>query len=400
MPLTSSRKRLYLLLGGVAVVGAAAAGFVTLRGASVDIDPSKLATVERGTMVRSVVATGKVEPITKIEIKSKANGIIKALGVNVDSAVAEGDVLAELDKDLLLAQQRGAEANLLAARAALEGAEAQVKKNTVEAEGPDVEFARRTYDRARTLFDQRLIAQSALDDAHSAVDVAENKRRAAQSQLFVSQARVSEARAQVAQAQAASDRASEDLANATLRAPIRATVLTRDVELGSPVSSILNLGANATLVMTLGDIDEVFVRGKVDEADIGRVQLGQPARIRVETFRDRTFTGRVTQISPMGVEKDNVTNFEVRVSIENPGKELKANMTANAEIVLEEQPNSLLLPEAAITYDSQKHAFVDLADPGAKNGRKRVAVKVGIGNGTRVEILEGVKEGDKVVLPS
>jgi HlyD family secretion protein len=382
------------------VVGAAAAGFVTLRGASVDIDASKLATVERGTMVRSVVATGKVEPITKVEIKSKANGIIKALRVNVDSVVSEGDILAELDKDQLLAQLRGAEANLLAAGAALEGAEAQLKKNTVEAEGPDVEFARRAYERAQSLFSQQLIAQSALDDAHSAVDVAENKRRAAQSQLFVSQARVSEARAQVAQAKAAADRAAEDLANATIRAPIRATVLTRDVEIGSAVSSILNLGANGTLVMTLGDIDQVFVRGKVDEADIGRVQLGQTARIRVETFRDKVFNGRVSQISPMGVEKDNVTNFEVRVSIDNPGKELKANMTANAEIVLEEHPNSLIVPEAAVSYDPQKNAFVDLADPGAKNGRRRVPVKLGVGNGTRIQVLEGIKEGDKIVLPS
>src|SRR4051795_13101166 len=141
MPAVPSRKRLYLVIGGVAVVGAAAAGFVTIRGASVDIDPSKLAAVERGTMVRSVVATGKVEPITKIEIKSKANGIIKAMRVNVDSVAAAGDVLAELDKDQLLAQVRGAEANLLAAQAALQGAEAQLKKNHVEAEGPDVEFA-------------------------------------------------------------------------------------------------------------------------------------------------------------------------------------------------------------------------------------------------------------------
>jgi HlyD family secretion protein len=389
-----------MLIGGVAVVGAAAAGFVTIRGASVDIDPSKLAAVERGTMVRSVVATGKVEPITKIEIKSKANGIIKALRVNVDSVVSEGDVLVELDKDQLLAQVRGAEANLLAAQAALEGAEAQLKKNTVEAEGPDAAFARRAYERARTLFDQHLIAQSALDDAQSAVEVAENRRRAAQSQLFVSQARVSEARAQVAQAKAAADRAAEDLANATIRAPIRATVLTRDVEIGSPVSSILNLGANASLVMTLGDIDQVFVRGKVDEADIGRVQLGQTARIRVETFRDKVFNGRVTQISPMGVEKDNVTNFEVRVSIDNPGKELKANMTANAEIVLEEHPDSLLVPEAAIAYDGEKHAFVDVVDPGAKNGRRRVPVKLGVGNGTRIQVLEGVTEGDRIVLPS
>src|SRR5215217_9497779 len=159
MPGPTSRKRLFTLIGGVAVVGAAVAGLVTIRGASVDIDPSKLAAVERGTMVRSVVATGKVEPITKIEIKSKANGIIQALRVNVDSVVSEGDVLVELDKDQLLAQVRGAEANLLAAQAALEGAEAQLKKNTVEAEGPDAAFARRAYERAQTLFDQHLIAQ-------------------------------------------------------------------------------------------------------------------------------------------------------------------------------------------------------------------------------------------------
>jgi len=400
MPATPTRTRLYLLLGGLAAVGVATAGYVTLRGASSDLDPSKLITVEEGTMVRSVVATGKVEPITKIEIKSKANGIIKALRVNVDSVVAEGDVLAELDKDQLLAQVRGAEANLLAARAALEGAEAQLKKNTVEAEGPDAAFARRAFERAQSLFDQHLVSQSALDDAQSAVEVAENKRRAAQSQLFVSQARVSEARAQVAQAKAAADRAAEDLANATIRSPIKATVLTRDVELGSPVSSILNLGANATLVMTLGDIDQVFVRGKVDEADIGRVQLGQPARIRVETFRDKVFNGKVTQISPMGVEKDNVTNFEVRVSIDNPGKELKANMTANAEIVLEEHPGSLLVSEAAIVYDTAKQAFVDVVDAGAKSGRRRVPVKLGVGNGTRIQILEGVKVGDRLVLPS
>lgn len=391
---------MYIGVAAVVLVGAGAIGIATLKGASANVDPSRIATVERGTMVRSVVATGKVEPITKVEIKSKANGIIKALRVDVDSTVREGDVLVELDKDQLAATLRGAEANLLAARASLEAAEAQLKKNHVEAEGPDAEFARRAYERAKSLFAQNLIAQSALDDAHSSVDVAENRKRVAQSQLAVSEAKVAEARAQVAQAKAAADRAAEDVANATIRAPIRATVLSRDVELGSPVSSILNLGANATLVMTLGDIDEVFVRGKVDEADIGRVRLGQTARIRVETFKDKVFNGRVTQISPMGVEKDNVTNFEVRVSIENPGKELKANMTANAEIVLEEHPNALILPESAITYDAQKNAFVDIVAPDAKNGRRKVPVKVGIGNGTKVEVTDGLKAGDRVILAS
>jgi HlyD family secretion protein len=396
----TSRKRLYIGAGVALLVVGGAAGLATLKGASPEFDASRLATVERGTMVKSVVATGKVEPITKVEIKSKANGIIKALNADVDRTVKEGDILVELDRELLAATLRGAEANLQAARASLEGAEAQLKKSVVEAEGPDAEFARRAYDRATALFAQHLIAQSALDDAHGLVDMADNRKRAAQSQLLIGRAKVSEGRAQVAQAKAAADRAAEDMANATIRAPIRGTVLSRDVEIGSPVSSILNLGANATLVMTLGDIEQVFVRGKVDEADIGHVQLGQPARIRVETFKDKTFNGRVTQISPMGVEKDNVTNFEVRVSIDNPGKALKANMTANAEIVLEEHPDSLIVPESAVTYDAQKNAFVDLLVAGAKNGKKKVPVKIGVGNGTKVQILDGLKQGDKVILPS
>jgi HlyD family secretion protein len=394
-----SRKRWYVGVGVVLLVGGAAAGFATLNGASPAADPSKTAVAEQGTMVRSVVATGKIEPIAKVEIKSKANGIIKALHVDVDSVVNPNDVLVELDREQLEATLRGAEANLQAARASLEGAQAALKKTIVEAEGPDVEFARRAYDRAKMLFAERLIAQSALDDAHSAVDLAENRQRAAQSQLAVSEAKVTEARAQVAQAKAVADRDAEDLANATIRAPIRATVLSRDVEIGSPVSSILNLGANATLVMTLGDIEKVFVRGKVDEADIGRVRLNQPARIRVETFRDRTFNGHVTQISPLGVEKDNVTSFEVKVSIDNAGKELKANMTANAEIVLEEHPNALLIPESAITYDAQKKAFVDVIAPGAPNGRRKTPIKVGVGNGTKIEVLEGLKPGEKLLLP-
>jgi HlyD family secretion protein len=202
----------------------------------------------------------------------------------------------------------------------------------------------------------------------------------------------------VAQAGAAVERAEEELRNATIRAPIRGTVLTRDVEVGSAVSSILNLGANATLVMKIGDIDEVFVRGKVDEADVGRVRVGQSARIAVETFKDRAFNRKVTRISPIKVEKDNVTTFEIEVSI-GPGQELRANMTANAEIILEQHADSLIVPESAITYDAQKKPFVDLLAPSEPGGRHRVPVKIGVSNGTKTQVLEGVKEGDTVVLP-
>jgi HlyD family secretion protein len=394
-----SRKLSLLVGGGVVIAVGAVWGYSTLNGAT-PIDASKLATVEKGTMTRSVVATGKIEPITKVEIKSKANGIIERLNADVDQVVAAGTVLVELDKENLTARVREARANLQAARAALEAAIAQLEKNKVEAEAPDVAFAQRNYQRASQLHTEKLVSPQALDDAKSALELAQNRKAAAQVQLGISRAKVAEAQANVAQAQAAVERAEEELANATIKAPIRATVLTRDVEIGSPVSSILNMGSAATLVMTLGDINQVFVRGKVDEVDIGRVRLGQPARITVETFKDRKFEGKVTQISPIGAEKDNVTTFEVKVSIDNPGNELKANMTANAEIVLEEFHDSLIVPESAISYDAQRNPTVEVVDPAAENGRRKVAIKTGVGNGTRTQVLEGLKQGDKVLLPS
>src|SRR6266699_900282 len=386
------------IYGGAAilVLVSAAWGVSALYGSAPDIPESRLATVERGVIVRSVVATGKIEPITKVEIKSKANGIIKVLPVEVDQQVEAGAVLVELDRENLMAHVRETRATLQAAKAAHQGAEAQYEKSKVEAEGPDVEFARSTHNRAKNLFERKLIAQSDLEQARTNQEQAENRQKAAQSQLSIAKARVAEAAANVAQAQAATDRAEEELANATIRAPIRGTILARDVEIGSPVSSILNMGSAATPVVTMGDISQVFVRGKVDETEIGNLRLNQPARIKVETFKDRAFQGRVTQISPMGVERDNVTNFEVRVSIENPGNELKANMTANAEIVLEERPNSLIVPEAAINYDARRNASVDVLDRASRNGRRRVPIKVGISNGTRTQVLEGLKEGDRV----
>ncbi len=395
----TSRRRLLLGFGVVALALVAWAASAYL-GPAPQISESRMAAVERGTMVRSVVATGKIEPITKVEIKSKANGIIKVLPVEVDQEVDAGTILVELDRENLMARVREARATLQAAHAAHQAAEAQFAKNRVEAEGPEVEFARRSYQRAQSLFEKKLVAQSQLEEARTSLDQAENRKRAAESQLQIAKAGVSEAAANVAQAQAAVERAEEELANATIRAPIRGRILARDVEVGSPVSSILNMGSAATPVVTMGDISHVFVRGKVDETEIGNLRLHQPARITVETFKGKVFQGKVTQISPLGVEKDNVTNFEVRVSIDNPGNELKANMTANAEIVLEERPGALIVPEAAISYDAKRAASVDVPDRSARTGLRRVPVKLGISNGTRTQILEGLKEGDKVVLPN
>jgi HlyD family secretion protein len=93
-----------------------------------------------------------------------------------------------------------------------------------------------------------------------------------------------------------------------------------------------------------------------------------------------------------------VTTFEVRVSINNPGGELKAEMTANAEIILDEHKNVLMIPEGAILYDKDKKASVDVPDPKGKDGMRKVAINIGISNGAKTEVLSGLKQGDQVVL--
>ena len=216
--------------------------------------------------------------------------------------------------------------------------------------------------------------------------------------ISVSRAEIARAKAGVAQAQATLDRTEENLRNSTIVSPMDGIVLSRDVEVGDAVSSILVLGSQAASIMTLGDVSDVYVLGKVDEADIGKVYLGQPARIVVESFKDKKFYGKVTKISPLGVEKDNVTTFEVRVSIRNPGGELKANMSANAEIILEEKKNVLLVPESGVIYDRQRAASLEVPDPASEKGRRQVAVKVGISNGIRTELISGLKEGDRLIL--
>ncbi len=398
MAIKKSKKR--WIIPGVLVIlaGATAVGFVVMSRPEVEIDASRLGTVERGDIARSVVATGRIEPITKIEVKSKANGIIKELRVQVGDIVQPGSVLAELDKEDLAARVREAEAALLSAQSNLQAAAAQLQKNKVEAEGPDVPFTKRNYERSEKLMKEGVLPQQSYEDSRSAYELALNRQNIARAQLTVSEAKVSQAKADVAQAQAAVDRSKEELNYTTIRSPIHGMVLSRDVEIGSPVSSILNMGSAATLVMVLGDISQVYVRGKVDEADIGVVRLGQPSRIKVETFKDKTFEGKVTEISPLGVDKENVVTFEVKVSIRNPGGELRANMTANAEIVLDEHLGTLLIPESAVIYDSKRNATVEVPAAGKPNGREKRSIKVGISNGTRTEVLSGLEQGDKVVL--
>jgi len=392
------KKRLVIIsVVAVAVVALVVVAVAATRGGT-KIDPTKLAKVEKGDLAKSVVATGKVTPITKVEIKSKASGIVKKLYVDYGDTVKKGQVLAELDKEEIQARVDQARAQLEGSTASLNGTRADLERAKVDAEGPDVPLLKRAYERAQRMAKDGVVSASALDDAEKNYAMALNKQNVSKAQLLVLQAKIGQAQGQMSQDRANLKQLEEQLGYTTIESPLDGIVLSRDVEIGDAVSSILVLGSTATLVMTLGDTSEVYVKGKVDESDIGKVYLGQPARIKVESFKDKTFTGKVTKISPMGVEKDNVTTFEVRVSINNPEGVLKAMMTANAEIILEEHKNVLQIPEGSIIYDKDKNASVEVPNPKAKEGKKKIAVNIGISNGAKTELLKGLKEGDQVVL--
>ena len=394
------RRRKRITIISVVIVGVLifAGALIAFSRGGTKIDPNKLAKVERGDLAKSVVATGKVTPITKVEVKSKASGIVKKLYVEYGDRVKQGQLLAQLDKDEIQAQVDQSRAALQAAEANLASSQADYERAKVDAEGPDVPLLKRQYDRAMEMAKDGVVSASALDDADRNYKMALNKQNVAKAQVTVLNAKIAQSQAELARDRANLKQLEEQLSYTDVVSPIDGIVLSRDVEVGDAVSSILVLGSSATLVMTLGDTSEVYVKGKVDESDIGKVYLGQPARIKVESFKDKTFNGKVTKISPMGVEKDNVTTFEVRVSINNPGGELKAEMTANAEIILEEHKEVLQIPEGAIIYDKDKKSFVDIPDSRAKDGMKKIAVNIGISNGAKTEVLSGLKEGEEVVL--
>jgi HlyD family secretion protein len=392
------RKRIIIIGIVIAIILVFVGALAAFSRGGTKIDPTKLAKVEKGDLAKSVVATGKVTPITKVEVKSKASGIVKKLYVEYGDTVKKGQLLAQLDKDEIQAQVDQSRAALQSSDANLASSQADYERAKVDAEGPDVPLLKRQYDRSVEMAKDGVVSAQALDDADKNYQMALNKQNVAKAQVTVLKAKIAQAQADVVHNRANLAQLEEQLSYTDITSPIDGIVLSRDVEMGDAVSSILVLGSSATLVMTLGDTSEVYVKGKVDESDIGKVYLGQPARIKVESFKDKTFYGKVTKISPMGVEKDNVTTFEVRVSINNPGGELKAEMTANAEIILEEHKNVLQIPEGAIIYDKDKKASVEIPDTKAKDGKKKLALNIGISNGAKTEVLSGLKEGDQVVL--
>ncbi len=337
--------------------------------------------IRRGDIERRVIATGKLEPFSKVEIRSKVNGIVRTISVDEGDQVSKGQILIELDREILASRVNEA-------RAALEKAQARYEQAQVEASTVDLESAQKKYERTQRLFAQNLVSEEQTDDAETALKIAKQAHAAKQAAVAMAKAELSAATAMV-------DLAENELSYATIVSPLDGIVLHRDVDVGSAVSSVIS--TMGTLLMTLGDMREMHMVGDVDESDIGLIIEGMPARISVESYPDRKFQGHVKRISPLGVEKDRIMNFEVEVTIEDADVFLRTNMTADAEIIVEKHKQVLLVPQNAIRYE-RGASFVEVPEPAQPGGKRRVDVVLGISGTDVSEVLSGLRENDEVIV--
>jgi HlyD family secretion protein len=339
------RSRLLLLV-------ALAAAHVACGGGEAGPDPT--AKVERGRIERIVVATGTIEPEREVEVRPRIPGIVEAIHVKAGDVVAPGQALVEIERSLLVSQAQEAEAGLASARV-------------------EERYARIDLDRVVEL--RRGGASS--EQAHDAA-----------------RARHERAQAEVARAEAALATLRTQLSYATVTSPLAGRVLDVPVEVGSAVSPVTAV-TGGTLLLSLAATDRLFLEGLVDENEVARVALGQEARLRTEAFAGHPFRGRVAEIAPLGERVQNVTYFEVKIEITDPDAQLlRPRMSGDAEIVTEVVEGAILVPETALRYQGER-IYVEAVDDGAPGALER-DVEIGIVDGTRVQVLKGLAEGERV----
>ena len=377
------KKVIFIIVVVVVVLGLL---FLGIRGCKKngDTQPTNTAVVEMGNISKTVVATGKIEALYKAEIKSKIGGLIKQFYVEEGDRVSVGQKLVEIIPGATPVE-------LVRAR------------TEVKAAAYDKGFAEKKYLRSKKLHEQNLISPEEYDQAKANYQIAKARFFAAMAQLRVLEqgsnvtALVEGIEISEQDQREIEKETREAIASMTVIAPISGIILSRDTDKGSAVIPISS-AYGGTVIMTIADVSEKHFRGDVDEADIGKVHLGLPARIYVETYPDESFKAELTHISPMGREEEDIINFKIRATIDDPEDRLRVGMSADAELILEEHENVLVIPEGAIIYEDGK-IFVNIQDDSVPEGLRKIEITKGISDGLRTEVLSGLEEGQVVVLP-
>jgi len=373
---------LALLLVGVLV-------FWWWRPSSVPAPQYRLVDIERGTLQVSVAATGTLNPVKSVQVGTQVSGQIKELFVDFNTQVKRGELIARIDPETFAYRVRQAQADADAARSSV--ARAQV--NWVNAQ--------RELKRTQALVERGFVSSAELDTRQSALDLAH-------AEVATAQAALQQREAQLAAAKV-------DLARTEIRAPVDGVVIKRSVDVGQTVAASLQA---PELFVIAQDLGQMQVETSIDEADIGRIQIGQAASFTVDAFAGRSFEGRVVQIRKSAVNVQNVVTYTVLVSATNPEGLLMPGMTANVRIVTDTREAVLKVPNAALRFkpEGQTLAPPQRTEKNSKStarlplgylwipgdqGPEPVVVEVGVTDGRFTEVIgQSLSEGMSVIVGS
>jgi len=416
-PMPNNWKK-FTLVGAIAIVVFALL-WMTLSKPAPKQSNIKLVPVKVESISKTVAATGKVVPNFEVEIKAKASGKIIRLPYDVSDTVKQGDLLVELDPidesravsqaQASLASLQGkvdqnwlnlqvADRNLgtdlAKARADLSAAqvkakEAKAKENRLASLVKDRYISQEEYETGLST-----AAQANTDLANAEIRLKELQTQSVAIKAQAKNISISTADAQAQRVALASSQ--QRLSETSLYAPISGVITSRAGQLGSIVSSGISNVGGGTAIMTLADLSRIFVLASVDESDMGQIQEGQPVSITADAYPGQSFEGKVVRIAPKGLEEANVVTFEVKIEVNGKNKQLlKPEMTTNVEILIAAKNNILTIPAEAVTIQDGK-STVKVAD--AQGQLITRPVLTGLNDGNRVEVLQGLSVGEKVVL--
>ncbi len=355
--------RLLLILAVLS--GAAIAAYGWLRARESGDNGIKLVEVAPGSITEKAVAIGQIEPRVKFHVKSKITGIVRRCSAEVGQIVHAGDPLFEIQPDPTPAE-------LVEAERAVELAESASTKADAD------------HQRSSELFRAGILAKGDMDASRQTWEQARITLAQARDNLELTRkGRVSGGGAEM---------------ESVIRAPAGGTLLERLVNAGDPVVPLTSYQAGTDLA-TIADMSDLVFKGTVDEIDVGKLRLGMPVRFRIGALPDAVVTGRLSKIAPQAKEKDNAKLFEVEIELDRSGGPvLRAGYSANADVVIREKKDVLLVPERLVTFeDGGKKATVEVPGLGPKDEPRKVEIRAGLSDGLNVEVVSGLKTGDKVV---
>ncbi|MBE0624323.1 MAG: efflux RND transporter periplasmic adaptor subunit [Burkholderiales bacterium] len=342
-------KKLLLLIVAAVVLAGAALGAYRYASNKGDAMAYRFGKVEMGPITAAVSATGTLNPVVSVLVGSQVSGQIKELFVDFNSVVKKDQVIARIDPESFELRVRQAMADLEATRATVLTQMASVGAQRAEVSRSEVNLAdlRRDYERKQMLLEKGFVSTADRDKALAVYNGAQEQVKTARAQLAVAEAQAKNAEAVVRQRESQLAQARVDLARTIIRAPVDGVVIKRSVDAGQTVAASLQAPELFQIAQNLRDMQ---VEASIDEADVGRVKLGQSATFSVDSFPGRTFSGKVMQVRKAALVVQNVVTYTVVISASNPDLQLLPGMTANVRITTDQRESVLKLPNSALRF--------------------------------------------------